>query len=184
MSTWCWGGAQVCQDVVRHQVHSCGDDALREFTRTAKGLEQVVTQWGIEVDTSSSVADVLTSMRSIKDEEEQNWMRIAGDLTAEAAIQAMCSTKVGISESDLAAVASLVFSVNGALGPGYRAIVAAGENIWNAHYLRNNKTTLAGEHVLMDFAPDVDYYTIDSGRLWPVYGKYQHLPRHIYGYIV
>ena len=184
VSTLYGEGAQVCQDVVQHQIHSYADDPLREFTSTAQLLEQVVTQWGIDVDTSSLVADVLTSMRSIKDEEEQTWMRIAGNLTAEAVIQAMCSTKAGIRESDLAAVASLVFSVNGALGPGYRAIVAAGENIWNAHYFRNNKTLLAGEHVLMDFAPDVHYYTSDIGRLWPVNGKYDDLHRELYGYIV
>ena len=184
VSTLYGEGAQVCQDVVRHQIHSYADDPLREFTSTAQLLEQVVTQWGIDVDTSSLVADVLTSMRSIKDEEEQTWMRIAGNLTAEAVIQAMCSTKAGIRESDLAAVASFVFSVNGALGPGYRAIVAAGENIWNAHYFRNNKTLLAGEHVLMDFAPDVHYYTSDIGRLWPVNGKYDDLHRELYGYIV
>ena len=177
-------GAQVCQDVVRHQIHAYADDPIRDFTSTAETLECVAKDWGVEVNNASDVADVLTSLRANKDAEEQNWMRIAGDLTAEAVMQAMCSTEPGVKESDLAATASMVFSVNGALGPGYRAIVAAGENIWNAHYFRNNKTLVSGEHVLMDFAPDVHYYTSDIGRVWPVNGTYDDLHRELYGYIV
>jgi Xaa-Pro aminopeptidase len=38
--------------------------------------------------------------------------------------------------------------------------------------------------VLMDFAPDVSYYTSDIGRMWPVSGTYSPLQRLLYGFMV
>ena len=175
---------QVCQDVVRHQVHSFDDDPVREFKSTADILGDVAIRWGIELDDSVDLGNVLTDCRALKDKEEQDWMRLAGRVTAEAVNQAMQSTARGVKEYELAAIANAVFAVNGAIGPGYRAIVAAGDNIWNAHYFRNGKELEAGEHVLMDFAPDVHYYTSDIGRIWPVDGVYDDLHRELYGFIV
>ena len=38
--------------------------------------------------------------------------------------------------------------------------------------------------MLMDYAPDVAYYTSDIGRMWPVSGTYSPLQRVAYGFIV
>ena len=81
-------------------------------------------------------------------------------------------------------MADYVFSTLGAQGPGYRAIVASGANIWNPHYFRNNCRLQDGDLVLMDYAPDVGYYTSDIGRMWPVSGRYSPLQRELYGFMV
>jgi Xaa-Pro aminopeptidase len=38
--------------------------------------------------------------------------------------------------------------------------------------------------VLMDVAPEVNHYTSDIGRMWPVDGTYRRWQRELYGYIV
>ena len=77
-----------------------------------------------------------------------------------------------------------MFLSAGASGSGYRPIIAQGENIWNAHYFRNNSRLSDGELVIMDYAPDLHYYTSDIGRMWPVNGIYSEVQRELYGFIV
>ena len=86
-------------------------------------------------------------------------------------------------EFELAAIAQFCFTAGGARGDGYRAIVASGSNAWYGHYGRLNGELEAGDTILMDYAPDVAYYTSDIGRMWPVNGKFSELLRLLYGYI-
>jgi Xaa-Pro aminopeptidase len=87
-------------------------------------------------------------------------------------------------EYQLVAHAERIFADGGASGGAYRAIVACGENIWNAHYFRNNAVLEDGQLVLMDYAPDFRGYTSDIGRMWPVSGTYDALQQELYGFIV
>jgi Xaa-Pro aminopeptidase len=82
------------------------------------------------------------------------------------------------------AVADYVYRVNGALREGYRAIVPCGSNIWYGHYFRNDQPLVDGEMVLMDYAPEVCYYTCDIGRMFPVSGTYAPVHRELYGLVV
>ncbi|MEO2023896.1 MAG: M24 family metallopeptidase, partial [Pirellulaceae bacterium] len=130
------------------------------------------------------VVPLLDELRGCKSRQEIELMRIAGKLSAQAVTEAMRCTVPGCWEYQLASVAEYVFRVNGADGGAYRPIVAGGENIWNAHYYRNHCQLAEGDLVLMDYAPDYQYYTSDIGRMWPVSGKYSPQQRELYGYIV
>jgi len=105
-------------------------------------------------------------------------------LSALAVIEAMKSTRLGLFEYQLGAVAEYVYRLNGANGSSYRAIIASGPNIWHAHYFRNNCRLKKGDLVLMDCAPDVCNYTSDIGRMWPVNGTYDAVQRTLYGFMV
>jgi Xaa-Pro aminopeptidase len=111
-------------------------------------------------------------------------MRRAGKLCALAVREAMRCTRPGVIEQQLAAVADYVYRINGARSEAYRPIVAGGENIWYAHYYRNDCPLRDGDLVLMDYAPDVCNYTSDIGRMWPVNGRYSPVQRELYGFIV
>jgi Xaa-Pro aminopeptidase len=123
-------------------------------------------------------------MRLIKSPAEIAVMRRAGKLTALAVCEAMRSTATGIIERQLGAIAEYVFLLNGASGGGYRPIIASGDNIWNMHYYRNSSPLVAGDLVLMDYAPDCCCYTSDIGRMWPVSGRYEPWQRELYGFVV
>ncbi len=132
----------------------------------------------------ANLSPVLDRMRLVKSESELALLRIAGRLTASAVTEAMGCTRAGIMEFELAAVADFYFAAGGAHGEGYHAIVASGHNAWFGHYGRLGSALQAGELVLMDYAPDVGYYTSDIGRMWPVSGRYSPLQRLLYGFIV
>lgn len=130
------------------------------------------------------LSPLLDRLRLIKTPREQELLRVAGQLTAEAVTEAMRSTAPGVTEYELAAVAMFIFLEGGARGEAYRAIVATGHNAWFGHYSRLDSTLSSGELVLMDHAPDFQYYTSDIGRMWPVGGQYSPAQRAIYGFIV
>jgi Xaa-Pro aminopeptidase len=52
------------------------------------------------------------------------------------------------------------------------------------HYYRNHCPLVAGELVLMDYAPDCTCYTSDIGRMWPVSGRFEPWQRELYGFVV
>jgi Xaa-Pro aminopeptidase len=130
------------------------------------------------------LSPILDGMRLIKSPAEIALMRRAGELTAIAALEAMRSTRHGVMEYQLGAVAEYQFLVNGARGGGYRPIIPGGSRIWSAHYFRNNRQLRDGEMVLMDYAPDLGGYTSDIGRAWPVNGRHTIEQRELYGFIV
>jgi Xaa-Pro aminopeptidase len=134
--------------------------------------------------TIHDLSPILDGLRLIKSPRELDLMRRAGRLTALATAQAMRATAPGRMEYQLAAVADYLFAVGGARGPGYRAIVAGGANIANAHYFRNDCPLFDGDLVLMDYAPDCGNYTSDIGRMWPVSGRYSPAQREVYGFVV
>lgn len=127
---------------------------------------------------------ILDELRSTKSPHEIDVMRRSGWLCALAVRDAMRVTRPGIFEYQLAALANYIYNLNGAKGAGYRPIIAGGENIWHVHYALSNCPLGDGDLVLMDVAPECNYYTSDIGRMWPVNGTYAPWQRELYGYIV
>jgi len=130
------------------------------------------------------LSGILDAMRAVKSPREIDLCRRAGHLSAQAVADAMRATRAGLFEYQLGALALSVYLDNGARGEGYRPIIAGGENIWHAHYFRNNCPLTDGDLVLMDAAPDYHYYTSDIGRMWPVNGSYSPEQRELYGFMV
>jgi Xaa-Pro aminopeptidase len=60
----------------------------------------------------------------------------------------------------------------GAAGPAYHAIIGSGANSLVLHYGASNRRMKDGEVLLVDYAPEVDHYTSDITRTWPVNGKF------------
>ncbi len=127
---------------------------------------------------------ILDEMRAIKSEKEIALLRRAGKLCARGIIDAMRSTKPGVMEYHLEAVMRYHYLAGGARDAAYKAIVAGGKNGWHAHYNANASVLEDGDLVLVDSAPDFQYYTSDIGRMWPVNGTYTNGQRELYGFIV
>jgi len=176
-------GRQACQDTLRHAqaklAQDRGRDPASEEQRFANLLRK--REGNVEI---RDLSPILVAMRMIKSPAELQLMRRAGELSGRAVEEAMRCTQPGIFEYELAAIADYVFLSNGAQGGGYRPIVAGGANIWNMHYWRNNCRLVAGDLVLMDYAPDLHGYTSDIGRMWPVNGRYDRVQRDLYGFVV
>jgi Xaa-Pro aminopeptidase len=130
------------------------------------------------------LSPILDQLRLIKSPVEIDRMRVAGRLTSLGVLAAMQSTRPGVTEYQLAATAQYIFLTGGAQGEGYRAIVAAGTNTSFGHYWENQRTVAEGELILMDYAPDYQYYTSDIGRMWPVSGQFAPWQRDLYDFVV
>ena len=128
---------------------------------------------------------ILDEMRSIKSTREIALLRRASQIAGLGLMEAMRSTEAGVTEYQLDAAAHYVFLLNDARQEGYRSITASGtDNINNMHYFRNTSTLKDGDLVLMDYAPDLRYYTSDVGRVWPVSGKYLPWQRELLQFIL
>lgn len=136
---------------------------------------------GVEI---REIDSVITQMRGVKSRCEIAVMREAGRLTALAVTEAMRITRPGMVERELSALANRLWLAHGATGEGYETIVASGRNMQFGHYNRNNAVMKDGDIVLMDGAPDYNYYTSDIGRIWPVNGKYTPWQRELYGFVI
>ncbi len=176
-------GRQSCRDVLLYAARQVDADP---WDTTVPREQQLIATLqarvpGVEI---RDLSPLLDELRLIKSPEELEVLRWAGVLCAHATREAIRATRPGKHEYDLEAVADYVYRVNGVMNPGYCAIIAAGENIWHAHYNRNDAVLKDGDIVLLDYAPDVSNYTSDIGRAWPVNGRYSPVQRELYGFIV
>lgn len=127
---------------------------------------------------------ILDPLRVIKSPRELTLLRRAGQLAALGTMAAIRSAKPGVFEYQLDAAARYVHGVNRGMGDGYRPITATGKNAAMMHYYKNDAQLQDGELVLMDFSPEVGYYTSDMGRMFPVNGTYSPQQREFYGFVV
>jgi Xaa-Pro aminopeptidase len=134
---------------------------------------------GVEI---KDLSPTLDGLRAIKDAEELRVIDKATKIGGDALIEAMRSTKPGIREAELDAVARFIFVRNGAQGEAYRAIVASGPSAMNQHHRASERVMPGDELVVMDYCPDVSYYRCDVTRTWPVGGKFTPWQRELYGF--
>ncbi|MDA0681146.1 MAG: aminopeptidase P N-terminal domain-containing protein [Proteobacteria bacterium] len=127
---------------------------------------------------------ILDNMRLIKSGKEIDLIRRASELAGLGIAEAIRSTRAGVMEYQLEAVAQFIFKMNDARGFSYSAIVGGGTNAWMGHYSANSDPVADGDLILMDVAPDYHYYTSDVTRMWPVNGRYTPDQRDLYGFIV
>lgn len=176
-------GRQACRDTLRYRQHLADADPWSQRFTPEQHFRSLVAA-SAESAELHDLSPILDELRLVKSEREIALMRQAGELTAQGIRAAMRRTRAGLLEYQLAAAADHVFADAGAHGAGYRPIVASGVNIWNAHYFRNQDKLVDGDWVLMDYAPEVAYYTSDIGRMWPVSGRYSDRQRELYDFVV
>ncbi len=114
----------------------------------------------------------LTAMRFVKTTEEIEALRRAGLSGALAMLEGIRSTRAGLGEWEIASLMSFVQVREGARGPAYYPIVGSGPNSCVLHYSAVSRSMRNGELLLVDFGGEVDQYTTDITRTWPVNGKF------------
>lgn len=122
--------------------------------------------------TIKDITPILDDMRWIKDKKEIAVLRECGRIGCLGINEAIKVTRPGIYEYQTVAACNFIFEDNGSSGPAYYAIAAAGDRglIW--HYNANNHILETGTVLLIDYAPDLNYYVTDITRTWPVQGEF------------
>ncbi|MGE3277361.1 MAG: aminopeptidase P N-terminal domain-containing protein [Vicinamibacterales bacterium] len=130
------------------------------------------------------LSPILDTLRATKSPREIDLIRKASVLAGLGILEAMKSTKPGVHEYETAAVARFTFLANGARFEAYNPIAGGGTNAWYGHYSRNLDPLKAGDMILMDYAPELRYYTSDVTRMWPVSGAYTDAQRTLANFIL
>jgi Xaa-Pro aminopeptidase len=123
---------------------------------------------------------VLDSLRLIKSSREIGAVREATHLAGLAMMEAMRSARPGLREHQIEALGNFLFTLHGAQGIAYFALVATGQNASYPHYHAGTDVLRDGDLVLFDYAPDVNYYTSDVTRMFPAAGRFSPVQRLLY----
>jgi len=128
------------------------------------------------------LSPILDDLRVIKSQREIALIKRSTRLAGEAIAECMRSTKPGVYEYELAALAQYIHRRNGAQGDAYYALAASGPNCEFPHYHRGKRMLKDGDLFLLDYAPDYEYYMSDLTRTWPANGKFEGWQRELYGF--
>ncbi len=126
-----------------------------------------------------SLTPTLHEMRLIKDELEINAMQKAANISIKAHQLAMQAIQPNMFEFEVQSIFDGYFTKNNAQH-AYTPIVAGGENACVLHYIENNKKLNKGDLVLIDAGAEVDCYTSDITRTFPVSGQFSRVQKQIY----
>ena len=144
--------------------------ALAELLEGAVGFEadavsyaswEVLRAGGLELVPRRGLVEAL---RAVKDPEELEKIRRAGEITSEAYARFAEERFVGRSERELAWRLDELFHELGADAPAFETIVASGPNAAKPHARPTDRTMEAGETVVIDAGAMVDGYNADCTR--------------------
>jgi Xaa-Pro aminopeptidase len=176
------GEVQSRDELLGHQAGVAGDPWDGRPSREAHFLRLLAERYpALE---RRDLTPILDTLRYIKSPREIALIRKASALAGLGLLEAMKSTRPGVLEYQVAAVARFTFLANGARFEGYNPIAGGGTNAWMGHYSRNLDALKAGDMLLMDYAPDLRYYTSDVTRMWPVSGRHSDAQRTLARFIL
>jgi Xaa-Pro aminopeptidase len=129
---------------------------------------------------AADAATILDPMRLVKDPLEQDLLREASRISADAHRAAMARAAAGKNEWDLKAAMVATCLSRGAARMAYPPIVASGKNSVILHYERDDKRLEDGEILVNDTGCEYRMYAADVTRTYPVSGRFSADQRAIY----
>ena len=122
----------------------------------------------------------LHEMRLVKTPDEVAVQRKAAAITAEAHVAAMRAAREAANEHEIEAIVDYTFRRRGGTAPGYPTIVGGGVNATILHYVENRAPLRRGELLLLDAGCEIDGYTADVTRTWPIGARFSPAQRRLY----
>jgi Xaa-Pro aminopeptidase len=128
----------------------------------------------------SDLSPLIADLRLRKSQSEIESLRAACELSAEGHREAIRFARPGLFEYQVQAAMEYVWREGGSRRNGYPSIVASGPNACILHYVENDRQTEDGDLVLIDAACEIDYFSSDITRTFPVNGRFSGPQRAIY----
>jgi Xaa-Pro aminopeptidase len=149
-------------------------DGKREFGKEeefAKSLD------GFKV---KNAQPIFAELRQVKLPMELKLLQHAIDITTEAQMSAMATSKKVKMEYETQAEIEYVFRKRNADYWGYPSIVGCGPNATTLHYEESQGEVNSGDLLLMDVGAEYEHYTADVTRTFPINGKFTKEQAEIY----
>ncbi len=125
----------------------------------------------------------LHELRLHKDAAAIATLRRAAAVTNDAHRAGMRAAHPGVHEYDVEAIIEHTFRrANGT--PGYGTIVGGGANATILHYVENSRPLKHGELLLVDAGCELDGFTADVTRTFPIGGKFSDAQRAVYSLVL
>ena len=151
-------------------------EILARFTQSVRSR----IRSGKGFDTLVDPSPILSELRLIKNETEQQRLRLATEITVAGHVAAMKAVRPGLYEYELEALVDSTFRMNGANGPAFPTIVASGGNATTLHYTTNDCRIEDNTLVLIDAGAEYERYAGDVTRTFPANGTFTDAQREIY----
>jgi Xaa-Pro aminopeptidase len=161
-----------------------GRDTDRKLHAANRVAASRCRRTGVHPSAFLDVGEVLDPQRLIKDSHEIAALDAAAAASIAGHKRAMAMTRDGVPERTLEAGLRFEFAAGGAARVGYEPIVAGGANALILHYVENSRSLRAGDLVLVDAGAEVDLYTADITRTWPVSGGFSREQRRVYDIVL
>ena len=126
----------------------------------------------------------LDPLRLIKDPAEIDALERAAAASIAGHEHAMGLSRAGVNERTLEAALRFEFAKGGAARVGYDPIVAGGDNALVLHYVENDAAIDDGALILIDAGAEVEHYTADITRTYPVSGAFTPEQRDLYDIVL
>lgn len=127
----------------------------------------------------ADISDAIHGLRAVKDPYEVRQLREAVRITGEAHRRAMAEAAPGRWEYEVEAAIEHVFKASNA-AVGFPSIVASGPNATTLHYEESQRQLQDGDLLLVDIGAEVNHYTADVTRTFPVSGRFSPEQRAVY----
>ena len=129
---------------------------------------------------TKSASDFLAPFRRTKDKTEIDFIKQAVRVSSYAHKKTAQALRPGINERALHGIFLKSLMEKGSKREGYPSIVACGNNATTLHYTRNNSICKKEELLLLDAGGEMNHYTADITRIYPVSGRFSKTQRIIY----
>ncbi|MCF6348535.1 MAG: aminopeptidase P N-terminal domain-containing protein [Flavobacteriaceae bacterium] len=164
-------------ELLKGYQNAATDELRKEFKQKISLQLEAKPKTNVDI---YSLNGLMGGLREIKLPEEMKLLKKAIDISAIGQIEIMKAMHVNMSETEVQGIHEFVYKKYGAEYEGYPSIVGAGNNGCVLHYIKNNKTKLGNELVLMDLGAEYHGYTADVTRTIPANGKFSPEQKAIY----
>jgi Xaa-Pro aminopeptidase len=143
-------------------------DVRKELERRFEGL------------TVKSASPLVSPLRERKSAAEIDLIRKAIAATGDGIVKAMQASGPGVFEYELQGALEGEMMRQGAAYTGFPSIIGSGPNSLIVHYSQNRRKMESGEMVVMDVGAEMEGYSADVTRSFPVNGKFSVEQRAVY----
>jgi Xaa-Pro aminopeptidase len=126
------------------------------------------------------VSELIDRLRMYKDAHEIKLLRKAAQISGEGMIECMKSAVPGMTEEQLRAVYNFTCFFKGVKSFGFSTTVRSDPRGYAEHFPRGEKVLNAGELITIDAGAEVEHYSADIQRTFPVAGKFTEKQQKIY----
>lgn len=155
------------------------DDWDRRITTCVREIREVARRGAAAPVDYIALEATLHEMRLLKTKAELGVMATACQISAEAHCIAMRTARAGLYEWQVAAEMHHHFARHD-MECGYGSIVGGGDNACILHYNENNMELRDGDLLLIDAGGELQGYTADITRTFPINGKFSKAQQAVY----